>query len=121
MGNPHALVTVEDVASAPVDTLGAYISRHSVFPEGCNTGFAEVLERDTLRLRVYERGAGETLACGSGACAAMAILRRENRVNEVVNVYLPGGHLVIKWRGIGSSIRMKGPAAHVFSGTFSYA
>jgi diaminopimelate epimerase len=80
-----------------------------------------VLDRDNLRLRVYERGAGETLACGSGACAAMAILRRENRVNEVVNVYLPGGHLVIKWRGIGSSIKMKGPAVHVFSGTFSYA
>jgi diaminopimelate epimerase len=121
MGNPHALVTVEDVDSAPVDTLGACISRHSVFPEGCNAGFAEVLDRDNLRLRVYERGAGETLACGSGACAAMAILRRENRVNEVVNVYLPGGLLVIKWPGIGSSIRMKGPAVHVFSGTFTYA
>jgi diaminopimelate epimerase len=121
MGNPHALVTVEDVDSAPVDTLGAYISRHGVFPEGCNAGFAEVLDRDNLRLRVYERGAGETLACGSGACAAVAILRRENRVNEVVNVYLPGGHLVIKWPGIGSSIRMKGPAVHVFSGTFSHA
>jgi diaminopimelate epimerase len=121
MGNPHALVTVEDVASAPVESLGAFISRHGIFPEGCNAGFAEVLDRGNLRLRVYERGAGETLACGSGACAAMAILRRENRVNEVVNVYLPGGHLVIKWPGIGSSIRMKGPAVHVFSGTFTYA
>jgi diaminopimelate epimerase len=121
MGNPHALVTVEDVATAPVETMGAFISRHGIFPEGCNAGFAEVLDRDNLRLRVYERGAGETLACGSGACAAMAILRRENRVNEVVNVYLPGGHLVIKWPGVGSSIRMKGPAVHVFSGTIAYA
>ena len=121
MGNPHALVTVDDVASAPLETVGAFISRHSVFPEGCNVGFAQVLDRDNVRLRVFERGAGETLACGSGACAAMAILRRENRVNEVVNVYLPGGHLVIKWQGMGSSISMTGPAVHVFSGTVTYA
>ena len=120
MGNPHALVTVEDVASAPLETVGAFISRHSIFPEGCNAGFAEVLNRDNIRLRVYERGAGETLACGSGACAAVAILRRENRVNEAVNVYLPGGHLVIKWPGVGTNIRMKGPAIHVFAGTMTH-
>jgi diaminopimelate epimerase len=121
VGNPHAMVTVEDVNSAPLETVGAFISRHSVFPEGCNAGFAQVIDRDNLRLRVYERGTGETLACGSGACAAVAILRRGNRVNEVVNVSLPGGQLVIKWSGIGSSIRMKGPAVHVFSGAFAYA
>ena len=121
MGNPHALVTVEDVASAPLETVGAFIGRHSVFPEGCNVGFAQVLDRDNVRLRVFERGAGETMACGSGACAAVAILRRENRVNEVVNVSLPGGHLVIKWLGIGNSISMTGPAVHVFSGTVTYA
>jgi diaminopimelate epimerase len=121
MGNPHALVTVDDVASAPLETVGAFIGRDSVFPEGCNVGFAQVLDRDNVRLRVFERGAGETLACGSGACAAVAILRHENRVNEVVNVYLPGGHLVIKWPGMGSSISMTGPAVHVFSGTVTCA
>lgn len=121
MGNPHAVVTVEDVTSAPLQTVGAFISKHGVFPQGCNAGFAQIVDRDNVRLRVFERGAGETLACGSGACAAVAILRRGNWVNEVVNVYLPGGHLVIKWPGMGSSIRMKGPAVHVFSGTLTYA
>lgn len=120
MGNPHAVLEVDDVARAAVATIGPYLGRHEIFPEGCNIGFAEVIDRDTIRLRVFERGAGETLACGSGACGAVAVLRRAGRVNETVNVFLPGGHLVIEWRGLGSDIRMKGPATHVFSGKVNH-
>lgn len=117
MGNPHAVTVVSDVASAPVERLGPAISRHPAFPEGCNAGFAEIVDSGNIRLRVFERGAGETLACGSGACAAVAVLAREKRVSDAVNVVLPGGHLVIKWNGPGSEMTMKGPAAHVFRGT----
>jgi len=120
MGNPHALLEVDDIANAGLDTTGAWLSQHEIFPRGCNVGFAEIQDRNNIRLRVYERGSGETLACGSGACAAVAILRRENRLAHEVNVLLPGGHLVIKWPGIGSRIRMKGPATHVFRGTVSH-
>jgi len=120
MGNPHAVLEVDDVDLAAVETIGPFLGRHEVFPEGCNIGFAEVVDRDTIRLRVYERGTGETLACGSGACAAVAVLQRAGRVNETVNVFLPGGHLVIEWRGIGLNIRMKGPATHVFSGKVNH-
>lgn len=120
MGNPHALLEVKDLASAPVAAMGAWLGRHEIFPEGCNIGFVQVLARDTIRLRVYERGAGETLACGSGACAAVAILRRAGRVDQLVNVFLPGGHLVIEWPGAGFAIRMKGPATHVFCGTVGH-
>lgn len=119
MGNPHALVVVEDIDAAPVETVGAWLSRHEAFPEGCNAGFVEIRDRDNLRLRVFERGAGETAACGSGACAAVAVLRHDRLVDDTVTVSLPGGRLVIKWRGHGR-IRMKGPATHVFSGTMSH-
>lgn len=117
MGNPHAVMTVPDVVSAEVTALGPEISRHSAFPDGCNAGFAQVLDAENIRLRVHERGAGETLACGSGACAAVAVLKMNDRVASAVNVFLPGGHLVIKWDGPGNEMTMKGPAAHVFRGT----
>ena len=117
MGNPHALLQVDDTEQAAVAEIGPFLGSHEVFPEQCNIGFVQVLDRDRIRLRVYERGAGETLACGSGACAAVAILRLSNRVNESVQVVLPGGVLVIKWPGVGKGISMKGPATHVFSGT----
>lgn len=120
MGNPHAVLEVEDVALAPVGTTGPFLGKHPVFPAGCNIGFAEIVNRDTIRLRVYERGTGETLACGSGACGAVAVLHRAGRVNDTVNVFLPGGHLVIEWRGLGRNIRMKGPATHVFSGKVNH-
>lgn len=120
MGNPHALLEVSDLASAAVESTGSWLGRHAVFPQGCNIGFVQLVDRDAIRLRVYERGTGETLACGSGACAAVAILRRAGRVDQRVNVFLPGGHLVIEWPGPGSGISMKGPAAHVFSGTVSH-
>ena len=116
MGNPHALLVMEDVNDSEIPEKGAYISTHPVFPEGCNAGFAQIENRGEIRLRVYERGAGETLACGSGACAAVAILRRSGRVDDVVNVLLPGGHLVIKWPGSWQQLTMKGPAKYVFKG-----
>ena len=117
MGNPHAVLEVNDARSAPVEQLGPKISTHLAFPQGCNAGFAEIIDRENIRLRVFERGAGETLACGSGACAAVAALCRQGKVSGRVNVFLPGGHLVIKWNGPGSPVFMKGPAAHVFRGT----
>lgn len=117
MGNPHAVMTVESTDSAPVSDLGPLISTHRAFPQGCNAGFVELIDQDNIRLRVFERGAGETLACGSGACAAIVALRREGLVSKAVNVFLPGGHLVIKWNGSGNQVMMKGPAEHVFRGT----
>lgn len=116
MGNPHALLQVENTAEAEVEAIGRFLGSHAAFPEGANIGFAQVLDRGRIRLRVFERGAGETLACGSGACAAVAILRRAGRVDETVSVFLPGGTLVIQWPGEGCGVRMKGPATHVFSG-----
>ena len=117
MGNPHAVTEVDSVENAPVAELGPRISAHTAFPDGCNAGFAEVIDPGNIRLRVFERGTGETLACGSGACAAVAVLARGGRVSDTVNVFLPGGLLVIKWRGTGREMTMKGPAAHVFRGT----
>ncbi len=116
MGNPHALVLTDDIADIRVQEIGAFISTHDSFPQGCNVGFAQVENRGKIQLRVYERGAGETLACGSGACAAVAILGQSGRVDDVVDVMLPGGHLVIKWPGNHQPIKMKGPAEHVFRG-----
>ena len=117
MGNPHALVLTDDIADVRIQDIGAFISTHDSFPEGCNVGFAQVEDRGKIQLRVYERGAGETLACGSGACAAVAILGQSGRVDDVVDVLLPGGHLVIKWPGNQHPIKMKGPAKYVFRGT----
>jgi diaminopimelate epimerase len=117
MGNPHAVMLVKDTESAPVETLGPAISHHPAFPQGCNAGFAQIVDESNIRLRVFERGTGETLACGSGACAAVAVLSREHRLSAAVNVSLRGGHLVIKWNGPGQKMTMKGPAAHVFRGT----
>jgi len=117
MGNPHAVMLVEDSESVPVEDLGPKISAHPAFPNRCNAGFAEIIDSENIRLRVFERGAGETLACGSGACAAVAALNRQNLVSGKVNVFLRGGHLVIKWSGPGSQVMMKGPAQHVFRGT----
>jgi len=116
MGNPHVLVLIDDIADIRIPDIGAFISTHDSFPVGCNVGFAQVENRGKIQLRVYERGAGETLACGSGACAAMAILKRSERVDDVVDVLLPGGHLVIKWPGDHQPIKMKGPAEYVFRG-----
>jgi diaminopimelate epimerase len=117
MGNPHALLLVDDISDPRIPEMGAWISTHGAFPEGCNAGFAKVLGPETIRLRVVERGAGETFACGSGACAAVAILRRSGRVGGRVDVLLPGGLLVIKWPEAAGPLTMKGPAEHVFRGS----
>jgi diaminopimelate epimerase len=116
MGNPHALVEVEDVARAPVAAQASELQHSGLFPQGVNVGFAQVLSPGAIKLRVVERGVGETLACGSGACAAVAILARQGRVGRRVDVQLPGGVLTIDWPDDASSIRMAGPAAFVFEG-----
>ncbi len=117
MGNPHAVLLVEEVEVARVDTLGAAIESHDCFPERVNVGFAQKIDRQHIALRVYERGAAETLACGTGACAAMVILRAWGLVDESVTVTLPGGSLLIRWRGKeGDPVWMSGPAVTVFEG-----
>jgi diaminopimelate epimerase len=118
MGNPHALVEVDDIAAAPVERVGAALQRSAGFPESVNVGFAQVDARDRIRLRVYERGVGETLACGSGACAAAAILMRRGRIDRDVAVSLPGGELAIHWPDDAAQIVMAGPAAFVFEGEY---
>ncbi len=119
MGNPHALVLTRAIDNPEIPGIGAFISTHEVFPEGCNVGFAQLAGPGKIHLRVVERGAGETLACGSGACAAVAMLRRSGKVGDEVDVFLPGGHLVIKWRGNEEPVLLKGPAEHVFRGTLN--
>jgi diaminopimelate epimerase len=116
MGNPHALVEVDDIATARVQQVGAALQRDAAFPQSVNVGFVEVDARDRIRLRVYERGVGETLACGSGACAAAAILMRRGRIDREVAVVLPGGELQIQWPDDAASISMAGPATFVFEG-----
>lgn len=116
MGNPHAMQVVDDVEAAPVSTLGPAIEAHPRFPERVNAGFMEIVDRDTIRLRVFERGAGETLACGTGACAAVVAGRRLGLLNERVRVATRGGALTIAWPGDGAAVVMKGPARTVFEG-----
>lgn len=119
LGNPHALLEVDDVDAAPIDQMGPGLQQHAAFPESANVGFAQVLARDHIRLRVYERGVGETLACGSGACAAVAILVRRGRVDRDVRVSLPGGELRIAWPDDASPMAMTGPATFVFEGEWT--
>src|SRR5690606_7633366 len=120
MGNPHAVLEVDDVDAAPVAAVGAALQHHPAFPQQCNAGFAQVLDRGRIRLRVHERGVGETLACGSGACAAVAVLARRGRVDAAagVEVALPGGTLRIQ-SGADGSLRMAGPTAFVYEGEFN--
>lgn len=119
MGNPHALILTTDIDNELIPKIGQFLGTHAIFPDGCNVGFAQLTGESSIRLRVVERGAGETLACGSGACAAVAVLRKSGRVGERVDVLLPGGHLVIKWPGNEEPLTMKGPATHVFRGTMN--
>lgn len=116
MGNPHAVLTVNAVDSAPVERLGPLVERHQRFPRRTNVGFMEVVGRDHIRLRVFERGVGETLACGTGACAAVVIARLQGLVDATVRVDLPGGSLRIHWDGEDEPVYMTGPAARVFEG-----
>ena len=116
MGNPHAVIRVERVDEAPVDRLGPLLENHSRFPQRVNVGFMELRSREQIRLRVFERGAGETLACGTGACAAVVVGKIQGLLDEQVQVILPGGELVIEWRGKDEPVWMSGPATHVYEG-----
>ena len=116
MGNPHCVTVVDDLDTTAVETLGPLVESHERFPERVNAGFMQVLSPNEVKLRVYERGAGETQACGSGACAAVAIGRVQGLLDENVKVCLPGGDLHIRWAGEGQPLYMTGPVAHVFDG-----
>ena len=116
MGNPHAVLLVDDVDFAPVDVLGPRLESHAVFPERVNVGFMQVMDAHNARLRVFERGSGETLACGSGACAAVVVGIEQGLLLSPVKVDLPGGTLSIAWQGRGFPVFMTGPAVKVFEG-----
>ncbi|MBM4219402.1 MAG: diaminopimelate epimerase [Gammaproteobacteria bacterium] len=116
IGNPHAVIRVPSVTEAPVARLGPAIEHHPRFPKRTNVGFMEVVDRGHIRLRVHERGTGETRACGTGACAAVAVGRRHGLLDENVRVDLPGGRLDIQWKGPGQPIWMTGPAERAFEG-----
>lgn len=117
MGNPHAVIQVPSVSDAPVDTLGPAVENHSRFPKRTNVGFMEVVSPTHIKLRVFERGVGETQACGTGACAAVAVGRRWGLLQEEVQVDAPGGRILIRWPGPGKPLWMTGPALTVFEGT----
>ena len=116
MGNPHAVTVVKNVDTAAIDELGAGIENHPLFPNRVNAGFMQIIDDAHIRLRVYERGTGETLACGTGACAAMVIGNVQGYLSEQVQVDLPGGSLQISWQGEASPVMMTGPATTVFEG-----
>jgi len=116
MGNPHAVLVVDDVDRAPVETLGPLLESHSLFPERINVGFMAIKGRQQIDLRVFERGSGETLACGTGACAAMVCGKNSGLLDNEVVVSLPGGQLTISWQGPGEPVWMTGPAEFVFEG-----
>lgn len=116
MGNPHAVFRVDSILDAPIERWGKAVQAAQVFPEGVNVGFAEVLDRGNIRLRVYERGVGETLACGSGACAAAVSLMQQNLVARSLAVHLPGGTLMIDWPDDAAAVTMTGPAVWVYDG-----
>jgi diaminopimelate epimerase len=120
MGNPHAVQVVDDVETAPVTTQGPRIEHHPRFPRRVNAGYMQVVDRATIRLRVWERGAGETLACGTGACAAVVAGVRRGLVGNTVSVQVRGGVLTIAWNGDGQPVRMTGPATTVFEGEWTY-
>lgn len=116
MGNPHAVQVVADTEAAPVAALGPLIERHARFPRRVNAGFMQVIDRHTIRLRVWERGAGETLACGTGACAAVVAGIRRGLLDSSVRVITRGGKLAIAWTGANAPVIMTGPAVTVFTG-----
>ncbi len=117
VGNPHAVVTVDDVDAAPVVELGSRLSVHPRFPRGCNVGFSQISDPHGLKLRVFERGVGETLACGTGASAAAVAGIRHGRVRSPVAVEMPGGNLQVEWAGGEEPVWLTGTIDHVFEGT----
>ena len=119
MGNPHAILLVDDVDGAPVERFGPWLESHPLFPERVNVGFMQIISPEEVCLRVFERGSGETLACGSGACAAVVYGITRGQLAPVVRVHLPGGDLSISWAGRGSPVMMQGPAVTVFEGVIT--
>jgi len=116
MGNPHAVLVVDDVASAPVFELGSKLEQHPRFPNKANIGFMQIIDRNTIKLRVFERGVGETKACGTGACAAVVVGQQIGLLDTNVTTQLTGGNLAIQWQGPGHHLFMDGPATHVYEG-----
>lgn len=116
MGNPHAVITVDDVQGIAIEPIATRLQQHAAFPESVNVGFVQVLSPERIRLRVYERGAGETLACGSGACAAAAVLMQRGLVRRTLQVALPGDALDVHWADDAAPLFLSGPAAFVFEG-----
>jgi len=116
VGNPHAVMLVDNIDDVDLGTLGRQIESHSMFPNRVNAGFMQIINRSEIRVRVYERGVGETKACGTGACAAVAVGRLLDRLDAQVTVHLHGGDLNISWSGQGDILLMKGPATTVFQG-----
>ena len=117
MGNPHAVLRVPDVKAAPLERFGPSIEHHPCFPQGVNVGFMQIVGRGSIRLRVFERGVGETLACGTGACGAVAVGRRHGLLDEDVQVELPGGTAMISWPAHTGHMWLTGPATTVFTGS----
>jgi len=115
IGNPHCVLEVDNIETAPVASLGRALATHERFPEGVNVGFMQIINDHHIKLRVYERGVGETQACGSGACAAAVVGMRQGKLADQVTVDLPGGSLMIRWQP-GQAVRMTGPAEHVYDG-----
>lgn len=116
MGNPHAVIVVDNVDLTPVDEIGPAVQQNGLFPESVNVGFIQILNKKAFKLRVYERGSGETLACGSGACAAMVIACQQGYLEGTIDAELRGGHLTLRWAGEGEPVYMTGPATTVFEG-----
>lgn len=119
MGNPHAVLEVGLIDAAPLERIGPLLQQHASFPESVNVGFAQVMDAGHARLRVYERGVGETLACGSGACAAAVVLMQRGRLRRDAVMSLPGGDLRIQWPADDAEVVMSGPAAFVFDGEWT--
>jgi diaminopimelate epimerase len=117
MGNPHVVLRVPDVKAAPIEHIGPTIEKHPRFAKRTNVGFMQIVERNRIRLRVYERGAGETLACGTGACAAVAVGVKSGLLDSEVRVDLPGGTAMVTWAGPGQHLWLTGPATTVFAGS----
>ena len=116
VGNPHAVLVVEDVDCAPVKEIGTKLQQHPCFPEQCNVEFMQILSPSQIKLRVYERDSGETMACGSGACAAMVTGRLRGLLDDKVTVHFTVGDLQICWHGDNHPLSMTGPATHIFDG-----
>jgi diaminopimelate epimerase len=121
MGNPHAVITVEDINKAPVESVGSYLESHALFSKRVNVGFMEIVTPHHIRLRVFERGVGETLACGTGACAAAVSGIKRRLLTTPVKVDMRGGSLSIDWKGDTNPVMMKGPAVTIFEGDIEIA